>query len=532
MSQGSHRRSAVRMITIAAGLALVASGCAASSSPASGGGSGNVLRIGTDVDLETADSVQVRITTDRQIMGSTVYEPLFTSGPTGKPTPALAKSATSSDNNLVWTLTLQSGVKFQDGKPFTASDVKANFDTILNPKSASDIAGDFSNIASVDVVSPTEAKFTLRNADDDFPASITDYPLMGDMTARAKMGVQAWDQHPIGTGPYEWASRTVGDNITFKRFAGYWRGRPPLSGVQFKIITDPTVATLALENGDIDMMTNDEIATQALPSLEKSPNFKVLSVPSNTLYHAWLNFGAPRVNQYKNVLAFHQGLAYLFNTQSVVNKVVGAFGTYTDQELPSWQPGYDPNLKAFPYDPQKGIQLLTQAGFPKGSTLHFVVINAPDLCQVATAIQSQIQQLGYKVTLLCSDASDTGVGPNYTWDVVFDRSSGRPDAATYFHDRWDKGLALPKDDKNTFVNAEMQSTIDQIAQQPAEAAATKLAQKASDIIIRDQTAVIPLFFANTYVVASKRVHGLVLSRLGWQSLLMNSYTTVTLGPST
>jgi peptide/nickel transport system substrate-binding protein len=351
------------------------------------------------------------------------------------------------------------------------------------------------------------------------------------MDARAKMGAKAWAQHPIGTGPYEWVSRTVGDSVTFKRFDGYWRGRPPLSGVQFKIITDPTVATLALENGDLDMMTNDEVAIQALPGLEKNTDFQVLHVPSNTLGIAFLNFAPPRVNQYKDVLAFHQGLAALFNAQNIVPKVIGAFGTYADQLLPPWQAGNDPSLQPTPYDVQKGKDLLTKAGFPPGSTLNFEVRNAPQLCPVMTAIQSQIKQDGYNVNLSCSDADAQGVGPTYNWDVLVTRSSGRADAATYFNDRWRLSLAAAKDDYYTLQSDQLESIVQTIPQQTDESKATELAKQASDFIVRDNVAAIPLFWPNTWVIASKKVHGLKLSPLGWQSLLMNSYTTVTLSAS-
>jgi peptide/nickel transport system substrate-binding protein len=526
---GSSRHWKRTLALVCLAVAPLVAACSATSSPAAQTTNGaKILRIGTDIDLAEADSVQVRNTTDRQIVGSTVYEPLFTSDPKGNPSPALAKSATASDNNTVWTLQLQSGVKFQDGKPFTAADVQANFAQIFNPKNASDLAGNFTNIKSVTPMGNLTVKFTLKAPDNFFTASITDLPLMGDMAARAKMGEKAWEQHPIGTGPYEWSSRTVGDNITFKRFDGYWRGKPPLAGVEFKIITDPTVATLALENGDLDMMTNDEVAVQALPGLEKSSKFQVLHVPSNTLFQAFMDFGKPRVETYKNVTDFHRGLAYLFNAQSIVPKVIGAYGSYADQLFPPFQAGNDPSIKPFPYDVKMGTQLLTEAGYPPGSTLNFAVADDVDLCQTATAIQSQIKQDGYKVNLQCSEAADEGQGPKYNWDVLFSKDSGRPDAAAFFVDRWDKSLATAANDKFTFESDHLQSIINEIPQQSTLAKSAALARQASDYIIVNQVAEIPLYWADAYVIASNKVKGLKLSPLGWQSLLMNSYTTVTL----
>ncbi len=521
-----------RLLAFVTTLMLVAglTACGGGSSQTGASAGGDQLRIATESDLVQSDNVQVRITIDRLMLGSTVYEPLFTSDKNGQPSPALAKEATPSTDLKSWTIKLQDGVKFQNGKAFTANDVKANFEAILDPANASALAGDFENVESVEVNDPTTVTFHLKLPDNNLPGSLTDTAFMGDMDARAKMGEKAWAEHPIGTGPYQWDSRTIGDNITFKRFDDYWRGKPPLSGVLYRILPDPNVATLALQNGDIDVLTNN-VTTQSLAQLKADDKLQVQSVPSNTFYNAFLTFAGPRVNDYKDVHAMHEGLAYLFNAQSIVPAVVGDFGSYADQPLPPWQEGSDPSLQPFPYDKDKGIALLTQAGFPPGSTLKFVVRNAPSLCDVATAIQSQIQQVGYKVDLTCSDADNAGTGPNYEWDVLFTRSSGRASASVFYKDRWRKSLAEAADDYYTFKSDDLEKIIDEMPAQAAKDQEVKLAQQAAQLIVKQDVADIPLYWSNAFLISNKRVKGLVLSPLGWQSLLMNSYTTVTVDDS-
>jgi peptide/nickel transport system substrate-binding protein len=526
-----HRLRTSLLIGAAAIPLLLTAACGSSSSNGSGNGqSGADLRVGSSKDLEETDSVQIRTTVDRMDLGSTVYEPLFVAGPDGRPTPGLAKSAKPSKNFDSWTVTLQSGVKFQNGDPFNAAAVKANFEAIEDPKNASDQAGDYAFIKSIDVLSDTKVRFNLKAPDNDFSADVTDLPLMGDMAARAKMGVKAWQQHPIGTGPYEWSKRIPGDRTVFTRFNGYWRGTPPLSEVQFIIFPEVQTATLALQHGDVDMLDSDLVSPDAMTTLQAQSDLQVLKKPSNTLYHVWLNFGQPRASQYKDVLAFHQGLAHLFNAQEVVPKLIGGYGEYSDQEIAKFQAGYDPSIQPFSYDPALATQLLTQAGFPKGSTLQFdAEHDDPYLCQMATVIQAQFQQAGYKVNINCSSSSSLALGPNYNWDVFFSRSSGRANAAQYFHLRWDKGLAEAKDDKNTFEDDHLQGLIDAIQQAPSEQKAKQLAQAANKYVSQTNVAVIPLFFANNFFAANKKVQGLVLTSTGWNSFLWNDYTKVTLG---
>ena len=83
-------------------------------------------------------------------------------------------------------------------------------DAILNPKNASDNAGDFANIAKTVVVSKYVVQFDLKTPDNGLPGLMTDNFFIGDMTLRAKEGAKAFAEHPVGTGPYEWSSRTVG----------------------------------------------------------------------------------------------------------------------------------------------------------------------------------------------------------------------------------------------------------------------------------------------------------------------------------
>ena len=524
-------KGARRLTALLAVVVLGVAGCGGGGSLQSGGSSSEgQLRIATETDLVQSDNVQIRVTWDRLMMGSTVYEPLFTSDKEGSPSPALAKEATPSQDMKTWTVKLQEGVKFQNGKDFSADDVKANFDTILDPANASAIAGDFESVESVEVVDPATVVFHLNSPDNALDASLTDTAFMGDMDARTEMGEQAWSEHPIGTGPYQWDKRTVGDNLTFKRFDDYWRGTPPLSSVLFRIIPDPNVATLALQNGDVDVLTNF-VTTQSLAQLKGDDNLQVQSVPSNTFYNAFLTFASPRANEYKDVHAMHEGLAYLFNAQHIVPEVVGDFGSYANQPLPPWQEGHDPTLEPFPFDKEKGVALLTQAGFPPGSTLKFVVRNAPSLCEVATAIQSQIQQIGYTVDLTCSAADNAGIGPNYEWDALFTRSSGRATASVFYKDRWRMSLAEAADDYYSFKSEELEKIIDEMPAQSSSEAGVKLAQQAAQLIVKQDIADIPLYWSNAFLISNKRVKGLVLSPLGWQSMLMNSYTTVTLDGS-
>lgn len=490
---------------------------------------GGTLRVAVETDLRDSDNLQARTTNDRIVVGSTVYEPLFGSDENGEPRPALATEAIPSEDNRVWNIKLQAGVTFHNGKPFTADDVKANFDAYLDPANASNLAGDIGSVASVEVVTPTEVKVTLTDPQAAFPGVLTDTVFMADMDAREEMG-DGWAEQPIGTGPYKWFSRTIGDNITFVRYDDYWRGRPPLDRVVFQVIPDAQVAVLGLERGEIDLIPN-YVSIAALPGLRANESFQILSIPTNTWFLAFPNFEKARNGGYVDAAAFRLGLAHLFNAEEQVPQIIGDFGTYGNQMIPPWQRGHDPDLDAYPYDPVKGVELLTQAGYPPGSTIKILVGDAPHICDWATAVQSTVRQLGYTVTLQCASSEVVAVEVlKYDWDLMFTRNSGRVTAGGFFNDRWRKSLAEAKDDYYTLQSDELQAVIDELTAETDPVRAEELAQQATNIIIKDQVAVIGGYWQTAHWAASAKVQGLKLSPLAWNGFLWNNMSTVSLSP--
>jgi peptide/nickel transport system substrate-binding protein len=526
-SSRRHRRRSGLVIG-AAGLGLISlvSACGASGSSAGSSGGAATLTIATATDITDTDSIQVRNSDDDLLMGSTVYESLFVSGQNNQLTPGLAKDAKASNDFKTWTMDLQQGVKFQDGKPFGAADVKANMDAILDPKNASDDAGDFANVAKTVVVSKYVVQFDLKTPDNGFPGLLTDNFFIGDMTLRAKEGAKAFAEHPVGTGPYEYSSRVVGAETTFKRFDGYWRGRPPLAKVIVKVVSDPTVAALDLEHGDINLIDNF-ISNAALSTLKSDPNLKLIHRPGLTFSLAFLNFEKARKGGYKNALAFREGLQGLFDAPKVVPEVIGAYGRYADQQIPPFEAGSNPNIKPPVYNQKKDVQLLTEGGYPPGSTISIVVNTAPELCDVATVVQSNIQKLGYKVNLLCNGGNlENNALLGYKWDALLTKLNSSPVASVYYQKRWRLDLATPLDDYYTLEDPALQTVLNKMVGEPTVAKTSAEEQQAEEIIENQQHAIVPLFWSDTWFIANKNVHGLVPTPNGWNNILYNSYTKV------
>jgi peptide/nickel transport system substrate-binding protein len=168
--------------------------------------------------------------------------------------PDLATGWSWSEDGRELTLPLRNGVKWHDGKPFTAADVKCTWDLLtgkaseklrLNPRKSW-----YGNLAKVTIKGDDEVTFHLNRPQPAFVALLASgfsvvYPCH---VPPAEMR-----RHPIGTGPFKLVEFKPNERIALTRNPDYWkRGRPYLDGVEFEIIRDPATANLAFIAGKVD----------------------------------------------------------------------------------------------------------------------------------------------------------------------------------------------------------------------------------------------------------------------------------------
>jgi peptide/nickel transport system substrate-binding protein len=479
---------------------------------------GGTLAIAIQDDIRSGGNLQAHDVVDNIVFGSTVYDPLFTVGANGQPHPALATSGVPSDGGKVWTLSLRKGVKFSDGVPFTATSVKLNFDAFRDPKNASPAANNLAEVASYTVAGPYTLKVTLKTADYYWIYNLMDNLYMADMTH--------YDPNsPIGTGPYEFVSHTVGSQVTFKRNPKYWRGYPPLDGVVFKVVTDPQIAALDLQKGTVDMVPA-YLDAPTIQSLIKVNGVKLYTTPGDDDYQAYFDLEKDRKGGYKNGTDFREGLAYLLNAQQIVPPIVGIFGKLATQPVPPGELGYDKTITSWPYDVSKGEALLASSGYPKGSTISMYALDRTDLCPVSTAFQAELVSLGYHATLQCleNEVADTVV-KNYQWDVFF-WHNGENDLALATFQKNFLNVPTPPNDIFTLQDPSLAAVVNKAAGTTDPTKYSTYMKQAANIAIKKDVAVLLLYFNRVWVAARSNVHGVVVSPQNDYGLLMNAMTTV------
>jgi len=169
--------------------------------------------------------------------------------------PDLASEWVWNEDGTELTFKLRHGVKWHDGKPFTAADVKCTWDLMadnapdklrLNPRKSS-----YDNLEAVTPKGDYEVSFQLKRQQPAFPML-----LAGGFSVIYPCHVSATQmrQHPIGTGPFKFIEFKPNQSITVMRNPDYWKpNRPYLDGIEYTIIADPSTAKLAFESGKFDM---------------------------------------------------------------------------------------------------------------------------------------------------------------------------------------------------------------------------------------------------------------------------------------
>ena len=346
----------VRMIAFAA---FVAAGLAAPAAAQTRGGS---VTIGVEQDIAGFDPLTVGVfDTGQEAAAVLIFETLTRLGDDGRPIPGLALSWQHSADFKTWTYKLRPGVKFQDGSPFDAQAVAFNVERMLDPKNHCRCAFYISFIDHVEAADALTAVFHLKYPQPNLPALMA--PATSTNVVQSPKAMQemkeAYNRHPVGTGPFRVKSWQSGDRIVLERNPDYWdRNRPYLDAVTIRPLPDNTARFASLQSGETDIIWTDR--AEDVLKAKKMPSLAV---------HEYAGSGA-------QVYAFNTKVAP-FDDVRVRQALRMALDlkTYAEAEWSGlWQPAKDPygpgsfvqckDAGALPYDPAKARALLKEYGKP------------------------------------------------------------------------------------------------------------------------------------------------------------------------
>jgi len=374
-------------------LTLIAFG--ASPGPALAAGT---FRIAVGVDPDSVDPVQTTTTTVANMVDY-VVETLTLLGQDGKVHSMLAESWTVSPDGLTYTFKLRKGVTFHDGTPFDAKAVKWNLDRVKDPDVRVPIRAPYP-IKEVDAVDASTVKVTLTRPSSPFAAALswTTAGILSPASADKHGNSYKTIVHPVGTGPYVFQDRKMGESMTVALYPKYWGKKPHYDTVLFRIVPEAATRESLLLAGQVDLIILPPVAD--LPALQRNSAVKVLLAPSDrTIFIAFNTtrppFTDPRVRQ---------ALNHAVDKTAIISNVLFGAADLMDAPMASSLFGYC-KTDAYEFNPVKAKQLLAAAGVKPGTKVSFIHPTGryTQDKEVAQAIAGYLREVGLEPELQTMD---------------------------------------------------------------------------------------------------------------------------------
>jgi peptide/nickel transport system substrate-binding protein len=386
---GVGRRSHFAVVAL---VATLLAGCGSESGDGGGGSSDGapasrsrvVVALASDpttLDPQLADDGSERMVND------SIYDMLLTRDEQGELQPSLATALPEQVNTRTWRFTLRDDVSFSNGEPFDADAVVASVKRVLDPELASGQLGFYTGMKTARKVDDTTVDIVTEANDPLLPARMA---FMKMVPAEASQE-ENFAENPVGTGPYVFDSRTVGESIMLKANPEYWGEAPTVQEVELRTLEDESARLAALRSGEVDLVLN------------LSPDFaeqvpKFVNVPGAENSNVLLNNKEDGVTADPRV---RQALNHAVDKQAIADSLYGGYARPLKcSTIPPQAFGHNPDLQAYPYDPDRARQLIQEAGVA-GQTVKF--ISTPDRWlkgrEVSQAVASYIEEVGLKVDL-------------------------------------------------------------------------------------------------------------------------------------
>jgi peptide/nickel transport system substrate-binding protein len=317
-----------------------------------------------------ADTVSADITS--LIFDAVIHVDPSTTEPRGD----MAKSWEISTDALTYTFTLQNGITWHDGSPFSADDVKFTYDLHMNANSNSPHTAELTErVKSVEAPDGKTVVFTLAAPASPFLVNNMIYEIVPQHILQS-VDPKALAQHPfstgnegttIGTGPFMFKEWVKDDHITLVKYAGYWRGEPNLDSFSLKVVPDVTTLVQQLQTGEVDYSGRDGVDEASVKTLQSDKSIVVANYDSFdfTYYGYQLDGTKSKLFQDK---AVRQALFYALDREQMVQAIRFGLGRVAigTMGVDSWAYTPDQITLKYPYDLDKANKMLDDAGWVKG----------------------------------------------------------------------------------------------------------------------------------------------------------------------
>ena len=486
-------------------------GASDETTPSSGEATVKLKEITVGIAQDLDDSLDPYLTTaagTREVMFN-VFEGLVKPDSTGNYVCAVASDYDVTESGRCYAFTLRDGVVFHNGAVCTPQDVLYSFQT------CADTTVDTAVAAALSAVEEISAKgnvvtIRLQEANNDFLSTVANVSIVPEH-------YQKQATSPVGTGPFQFVSRSVQENVILEKHEAYYGTPASLDRVTYKIYEDGNALFTALNSGALDLvahLTSDQVGNL-------SNGYTVLEGTMNLVQALYLNH---QVQPFDNVLV-RQAMCYAVDVDAMLDLTSDGHGTKVGSSMyPSFGKYFDASLAdAYPHDPEKAKELLAAEGYDESNPLTFEIIGYSNNDVVMQAYQADLKSIGVNVELVTQEFGvflenmvgmnfqmltggwgDTTGNPLTSAECYYSGSFGSQNISFYDNPVCDELYITAKTSNDT---AEIKDACQQIQQ-----------------IAWEDVPMFPTFGRNEGYVYNKNLNGVVISPSGTLS-----FRTATLG---
>ena len=345
--------------------------------------------------------------TDSYTVYRNIFDNLVTRDASGKIVPQVAASWRQVDDTTI-EFTIRPGLKFHDSSPLTAEDVAFSIRRIIDPALRSPQLSQFDQIASAE---PVGDKVILKTKAP-YPALMAQLVKLSIVPKAVveRVGAQAFNLAPVGSGPYKLRSWQRGVATTLDAVPDYWRGRPPFDTATFRIVPDVATRIADLQTGRADIVR--QLGPDEAVRIKADPKLQVLAAPTERIGYMFINALAGPTQD----LRVRRAIAHAVDRKTLIEALLQGYGKEVDIVLTPANFGYVEGIGGNAFDPAKAKALLKDAK-AEGAQLSFLTSPAYDR-RLVEALQQMLQDVGFKVDIQTSDHP-----------TFLRRRQGRPDEA-------------------------------------------------------------------------------------------------------
>ncbi len=403
----------------------------ACSKVSSGAGSGNpwtihgVVRIGAYEDLDNLNPVL-----SDELYATNVFQLLFSGlidyDDHGNPVPDLALAVPTRENGGISAdgktivYHLRHGVKWSDGAPLTSADVKFTWQQILNPRNNVSYRYPYDEARAIETPDPYTVVVRLRTPSAPFVANFMRNGSIGSivpqhlLAGNSDLNHLAFNTKPVGSGPFMLRRWDPGSLLDMVPNPLYFRGRPKLAEIQYRIIPNQNTLLTQVESHSIDIFLRATESEYAV--LKGISGYRVTAVPNLDYEHIVFNCARAPFDDVR----VRQAFAYAIDWHRINQDAylgIDAPGM-ADQSPVMWS--YDPHVQPYPHDPDRARALLRAAGWTPGPGGQLTRGGKPFVVDISSVVGNETRLKAEE--LVQEDLRDVGVEVqvrNYPANLLF-----------------------------------------------------------------------------------------------------------------